>query len=167
MPVQTNASKKIFIDLIPNVGLKDIPFGMHRKEVRKKMQEIYAINNFTTRNKSTEGFFGNSLQFSYEDDDTLSFIETAAPPPIFVSILGIRTWEIPGDELLRLLCEKDFIDMDISEGGLNPIFQQTHIALYSLSADHDFIGGHRTPKWDAIGFGDARYYKSIRAIYHK
>jgi len=164
---EKNSYMEIFIDLIPNVGLKDITFGMNRNGVRKKIKEIFGIEDFATRDKYTECYFDNSLQFSYEKDDTLSFIETASPPPIFVSILGIRTWEIAGDELLRLLCEKDSIDMDISEGGLNPIFQKTHIALYDLSSDHDFIEKHMIPKWDAIGIGDDRYYRSIRAIYNK
>ena len=97
----------------------------------------------------------------YEEDETLSFIETAAPPPIFVTILGINTWEVPGDKLLALLKEKDSINMEISDGGCNPIFENTHITLWDLDEQYDHIGDYKTLKWGAIGIGDERYYKSI------
>ena len=89
MPFSIEVSGRIEIDLIPNIGMKEFMFGMHKAEVHKKMKEIYGVADFAARGKETECYFGGSLQFSYEEDDTLSFIETAAPPPIFVTILGI------------------------------------------------------------------------------
>lgn len=50
---------------------------MHRHNVQKKMKEMYDLDNFTIRNKCTECFFDNSLQFSYEDDDTLEDEQSA------------------------------------------------------------------------------------------
>lgn len=161
MTLSVNESQKITIDLIPNIGLKDIRFGMHKDEVHKVMYELYGVTSFIPRNKETECYFDNSLQFSYEEDETLSFIETAAPPPIFVTILGINTWEVPGDKLLALLKEKDSINMEISDGGCNPIFENTHITLWDLDEQYDHIGDYKTLKWGAIGIGDERYYKSI------
>jgi hypothetical protein len=78
---------KIIIELIPNVGLPDIRFGMNRMEVRKKMNDHYGASDYKLRSENTECYFKNSLQFSYENDNTLSFIETASPPPIFVRIV--------------------------------------------------------------------------------
>ena len=158
-------SSKIIIELIPNQGIKDISFGMHRIVVRRKMKELYGITEFKERNKETECYFESSLQFSYEEDDTLSFIEVAATPPVYVIIFGIRTWEISGKELQNLLSEKDTINMEISEGGRNPIFEKMHITLWDLDEQYDHIGNQTTPKWGAIGIGDERYYTEICKIH--
>lgn len=141
-------------------------FGMHKTEVRKKMKEIYGVANFEARGEETECYFDNSLQFSYEEDETLSFIETSAPPPIFVTILGIRTWEISGDLLLSILSEKDTLNMELLGMGCNPIFQKTHIVLWGLDEQYDHIGNQDVPKWGAIGIGDDRYYNKICSIYN-
>lgn len=157
---------KIIIELIPNQGLRDISFGMHRLEVRQKMEDLYRITEFKKRNEETECYFESALQFSYEEDGTLSFIEVAAAPPVYVILFGIRTWEISGAELQTLLSEKDSINMEISEGGCNPIFEKTHITLWHLDEQYDHIGNQTTPKWGAIGIGDERHYNEICNIYN-
>jgi hypothetical protein len=163
-PIKT--LKSIVIDLIPNIGIKNFIFGMHKSEVRKKMKEIHGVDNYVAKGEETECYFENSLQFSFAEDETLTFIETSAPP-VFVTILGIRTWKIPGDLLLNLLCEKDTMNMEISEGGSNPIFQKTHIALWGLDEHYDHFGNLKVLKWGAIGIGDDRYYNKICSIYNR
>jgi hypothetical protein len=158
---------KIIIELIPNVGLSDIHFGLNRIEVRKKMYDLYGTSEYKLRNENTDCYFRNSLQFSYEGDNTLSFIETASPPPIFVRIYDINTWEIPGDKLFNLLKEKDSINTEISGNGSNPIFENIHVTLWDLDMQYDHIGNCKTPKWGAIGIGDDRYYESICSIYRR
>ncbi|MDF3001344.1 MAG: hypothetical protein K0Q48_1463 [Bacillota bacterium] len=158
-------ASKIMIEFIPNQGIKDISFGMPRSEVRQKMKELYGITEFAVRNKETECYFDSSLQFSYGENDTLSFIEVAAAPPVYVIIFGIRTWEISGTELLSLLSEKDSINIEISEEGSNPIFKKMHVALWDLDEQYDHIGNQTTPKWGSIGIGDERYYNEICKIY--
>lgn len=157
--------KEIIIDLIPNDGLKEIKFGMHKTEVRQKMKEIYGDINFSNRSEDTECYFSNSLQFTYEKDGTLSFIETASPPPIYVTILGLNTWEVSGEELLKKLSEKDKVNDEISEGGYNPIFENTHITLWDLDEQYDHIGNGKIARWGAIGIGDNRYYSQICSLY--
>ena len=165
MTFSVRASKEIVVELIPNLGTEYFTFGMHKAEVRNKMKEIYGVDNHVARGEETECYFNNSLQFSYEDDETLTFIEISAPPPVFVTILGIKTWEIPGDLLLKLLCEKDIMNMEISGAGSNPIFEKTHIALWDLDKQYDHIGNYRVLKWGAIGIGDERYYNKICSIW--
>jgi hypothetical protein len=159
--------KRIIIDLTPNDGLKEIKFGMHKIEVRQKMKEIYEDINFLNRSENTECYFSNSLQFTYEKDGTLSFIEIASSPPIYVTILGINTWEISGEELLKLLSKKDKVNDKISEGGYNPIFESTHITLWDLDEQYDHIGNGKVARWGAIGIGDNRYYTQICSLYNK
>ena len=153
------------IELIPLKGIEFIQFGMSRNEVRTIMIDKYKAGTPVKRNEETECYFENSLQFSYESDDTLSFIEISAFPPIGVQILGINTWEIDGKELLRLLKEHDTMNEEISEGGYNPIFQKNIITLYELDEQYDVIGEFKGEKWAAIGIGDLRYYESICKIY--
>lgn len=153
------------IELIPKVGIEHIKFGMTRADVRSIMIAKYDAGYPEERNDETECYFENSLQFSYENDDTLSFIEISSYPPIGVKILGINTWEIDGKELLELLKEKDTMNEKISEGGYNPIFQDNIITLYELDEQYDVVGGFKGEKWAAIGIGDSRYYKSVCMIY--
>lgn len=157
MPCYIN--QKIVIDLIPNVGLKDITFGMYRSEVREIMKKIYGETNFELRNEEIDCYFSNFLQFSYEKDNTLTFIEAGSPPPIFVTLLGTNTWEIPGDKLLTMLLESTndkIIDISGSQ-----IFINKHIALWGLNKDYDRIGNYQTLRWGAIGIGDERYYEKM------
>lgn len=167
MPVSTEESGRIYVDLIPNTGMKGITFGMHRNEVRMKIKEIYGITDFEARGKETDCYFRNSLQITYEEDETLTFIETAAPPPIYITIFGIKTWEMSGDMLLELLCEKASLDKEISEKACCPFFKETHITLWGLDEQYDRIGGQKVRKWGAIGIGDERYYNKICSIYRK
>ena len=153
------------IELIPKKGIEYINFGMTRNEVRSKMFNQYNAGSPVKRDNDTDCYFENSLQFSYESDNTLSFIEISSYPPIGVKILGINTWEIDGKELLDLLQENDIINEKISEGGHNPIFQKNIITLYELDEQYDVIGEFKGEKWAAIGIGDLRYYKSMCKIY--
>jgi len=153
------------IELIPKIGIEHINFGITRAEVRSIMMNKYDAGSPEKRNDETECYFENSLQFSYEQDDTLSFIEISSYPPIGARILGINTWEIDGKELLKLLKEKDTINEEISEGGYNPIFKENIITLYELDEQYDVIGEFKGEKWGAIGIGDKRYYKSVCMIY--
>ena len=153
------------IELIPKKGIEHIHFGMSRDEVRSIMIDKYNAGSPIKRNEETECFFENSLQFSYESDNTLSFIEISSYPPIAVRILGINTWEVDGKELLDFLNEKDKMNEKISEGGNNPIFQENIITLCELDEQYDVIGEFKGEKWAAIGIGDLRYYNSICEIY--
>ena len=155
----------IIIELIPKKGIEHINFGMTRDEVRSIMVSKYNAGTPEKRNDETECYFENSLQFSYEDDETLSFIEISSYPPIAVRILGINTWEIDGKELLELIKQNDTMNEQISEGGYNPIFQENIITLYELDEQYDVIGEFKGEKWGAIGIGDSRYYESICMIY--
>ena len=89
------------IELIPKKGMKYIQFGMTRDEVRAIMIAKYNAGAPSMRNEETECYFENSLQFSYEPDFTLSFIEISSYPPIGIRILGVNTWEVDGKELLN------------------------------------------------------------------
>lgn len=153
------------IELIPKKGIEHIHFGMSRDEVRSIMIDKYNTGSPVKRDENIECFFENSLQFSYESDNTLSFIEISSYPPIGVKIVGINTWEVDGKELFNFLNEKDRMNKKISESGKNPIFEENIITLYNLNEQHDVIGGFKGEKWAAIGIGDSRYYKSICDIY--
>ena len=54
MPSFVNRNQKIVIDLIPNVGLKDITFGMCRNDVRKIMNEKFGEVHFVLRSEETD-----------------------------------------------------------------------------------------------------------------
>ncbi len=158
--------QKIEVELIPNVGMGSIRFGMVREEVRRIMEENFGTNEYeVTENGQTECYFEHTLRFSYEADNTLSFIETSPPPPIYVTLLGIKTWEIPGNELLKMICEHDEMKPEISERGHNPIFKNTRISLYDLDEQYHHIGNQDVLKWGCIGIGDERYYKAVCGIY--
>ena len=154
------------IDFIPKMGIPHVPFGTSRQGVRETLSEQYSAGYPRPRGSETDCYFNNSLQFSFEPDDTLSFIEAAAAPPIYVQLLGIKTWEISGVELLERLKEIDSIKMEISEGGANPIFLNNLITLWDLDAQYNHVGGEEIPKWGAIGIGDRRYYESICKIHN-
>jgi len=155
------------IELIPKKGIEHIHFGMSRDEVRSIMMDKYNAGAHEERSEETDCYFEYSLQFSYEIDNTLSFIEISSYPPIAVKILGINTWEIEGKELLEFLKEKDTMNEKISEGGHNPIFQENIIALYELDEQYDVIGEHKGEKWATIAIGDSRYYESVCMIYER
>ena len=153
------------IELIPHKGIKHINFGISRDEVQSIMTEKYNSEAPIKRNDETECYFENSLQFSYESDNTLSFIEVASNPSIGVRIFDINTWEIDGNELLHLLNQKDTINEAISEGGHNPIFKENIITLYDLDEQYYECGIVTGEKWGSIGIGDKRYYNSICEIH--
>jgi hypothetical protein len=153
------------VEFIPKIGIPHVPFGATRKDVRKVLSKLYSAGTPKPRGTETDCYFKNSLQFSFEQDDTLSFIEAAAPPPIYVELLGIKTWEVSGTELLERLKEIDSIKMEISAGGANPIFLNNWIALWDLDDQYDHVGGQKNPKWGAIGIGDRRYYEAICEIH--
>lgn len=153
------------IELIPRVGIHGIPFGSSRAHVRLTMELKYGGGEPSPRSSQTDCYFENSLQFSFEDDDTLSFIEVASPPPVYAVILGIRTWEIDGAELLSALSKVDVVRNEISEGGASPIFRKTWIGLWDLNNQYDHVGAQDKEKWGAIGIGDRRYYESICKIH--
>lgn len=152
------------IEFIPLKGIPHITFGMQRSLVREIIQKEYTEEKPALRRPETDCYFENSLQFSYEEDDTLSFIE-AGPPLTVVKIFGINTWEVSGEELLNYLSGIDSINHEISEGGANPIFKNNIITLWDLDEQYDHVGGYITRKWGAIGIGDERYYNAICDIY--
>lgn len=156
---------KIEVELIPKVGMNSIRFGMTKEEVRERMKKEFGTSKYETYQENTEGYFEYSLRFTYEENGTLSFIETCAPPPIFVTLLGHKTWEIPGDELMKKLNEIDEFNPDISESGINPIYKNQIIALYDLKEQYHHVGNQDVPKWGSISIGDERYYKNICDIY--
>ena len=145
--------------------MANIGFGATREHVRTVMATQYSEEARTPRGPAIDCFFQNSLQFSFEDDNTLSFIEAAAPPPIHVRLLGMNTWEMSGSELLAQLEKVDTINTAISEGGNCPIFMNNYIALWDLDEQYDHVGGYKHPKWAAIGIGDDRYYGAICDIH--
>jgi len=153
------------VEFIPKYGIPDVSFGSSRQHVRKVLTKKYTAGSPMPRGTETDCYFKNALQFSFEDDDTLSFIEAAAPPPIYVVLLGINTWEIDGAELLERLKKIDSIRDEISEGGANPIFRDNWIALWDLDQQYDRVGGEKNRKWGAIGIGDRRYYEAICKIH--
>ncbi len=153
------------IELIPKKGIEHIHFGMSREKVRYVMMDKYKAGAPTKPNEETDCYFENSLQFSFESDNTLSFIEISSFPPIGVRILGVNAWEVDGKELLNILNGIDNINEKISEGGSNPIFQENIISLYELDKQYDVVGEFKGEKWGAIGIGDLRYYNSICEIY--
>lgn len=160
-----NQNIKFEIELIPNVGLKYIKFGMSRNEVRKIINEMLGEVKLVLRSKDTDCYLRNTLQFTYEEDDTLTFIETAPPPPTFITLLGINTWEIPGNKLLDMLCKFDSLNLEISKISGTSTFQNTHISLWGLDIHYDHIGNYQVPKWGAIAVGDDRYYRKIISLY--
>ncbi|WP_456460005.1 hypothetical protein [Reichenbachiella sp.] len=138
---------------------------MSRDEVQTIMIEKYEAGLPTKRDNETDCYFESSLQFSFESDNSLSFIEISSYPPFGVKVFDINTWEIDGKELFNILNERDTMNPKISEGGANPIFQESIITLSDLDEQYDVIGEFKGEKWAAIGIGDSRYYNSICAIY--
>lgn len=158
--------QRIEIVMIPNIGMDNIRFGMERGEVRKIMKEQFGTKEYeVTENGQTECYFGHTLRFSFEADNTLSFIETSSPPPIYVTLLGIKTWEISGNELFKMICEHGEMKREISESGHNPIFKRTRITLYDLDEQYHHIGDQSVLKWGCIGIGDERFFKKVCEIY--
>lgn len=155
----------VIVEFIPNVGIDGIQFGATREDVRRVMRTRFSQDQATPRGEETDCYFDNSLQFSFEEDETLSFIEAAAPPPVHVRLLGMNTWEMPGVELLEKLQKIDKINAAISEEGNCPIFVKNRIALGDLDEQYDRVGRHKHPMWGAIGIGDERYYAAICAIH--
>ncbi len=159
-----STNQKIEIELIPNFGLKDIPFGISREDVKEIMAKKFGEIDIIQRSSETDCYLRNSLQFTYEYDDTLTFIETAAPPPIYVKLLGINTWEIPGNDLLNMLCNYDLIDIEASSKFGFRIFKNKHMVLWGLDIQYDQIGGYKIPKWGSIAIGDKRYYEKLLSL---
>ena len=156
----------ITVEFIPRRGIRHIDFGMSRAKVKELMKSKYNAGKPESKGEDTDCYFENSLQFSFEKDDTLSFIEVYSPPPVRVILLGINTWEIPGEELFNMLSKVDVMNETISEGGSNPIFQNNIITLWELDEQYDALGGHKMKKWGSIGIGDHRYYQQICDIYN-
>jgi hypothetical protein len=153
------------IEFVPKKGILHVDFGMTRDKVKEIMKTKYKAKASELKGADTDCYFESSLQFSFESDNTLSFIEAYAPPPIGVRLLDINTWEISGEELFDLLSKVDQMNETISEGGSNPIFQKNIITLWELDEQYDNLGGYKSKKWGAIGIGDERYYKQICDLY--
>lgn len=155
---------KLIVELKPKVGIDEIKFGTPRDIVRKILEKDYKCYDITHRDHNIDMYFQNMLGFEYADDNTLSYISVSAPPPIYLKLLGINTWEISGEVLLNKLKEIDKIDKDSFEWESNPIFVNNIITLYEMDEQYDRIGNYSVAKWAAIGIGDERYYKSIKEI---
>jgi hypothetical protein len=153
------------IELIPKKGIEHIQFGMSRKEVQLIMIEKYNSAPPQKRDEDTDCYFENSLQFGFEQDETLSFIEVSSYPPIGVRLFDLNVWEIDGKELFKALSQIDAVNDKISEGGSNPIFIENIIALYDLDEQYDNSEDASTQKWGSIGIGDSRYYDTICQIH--
>jgi hypothetical protein len=157
----------IEIEFLPKKGIPFIDFGTDRKEVQRIMISQYGASDPVARSENTDCYFENSLQFSFEEDNSLSFIEASTPPPVGVKLLGMDTWKISGRKLLNFLKTKDEINLKLSEGGESPIFKNYIITLWDLDKQYDHFGGFTKKKWGTIGIGDERYYKAISEIFEE
>jgi hypothetical protein len=157
----------IIIELIPKVGIPQINFGATRETVKKIMLDQYGETQSLMSRPQTDAYFDGALQFYFEDDWTLSYIETWESPKrkVGIKLLGFYTWEISGQDLLSELKKIDEIDLTISHEETGPIFKNNIIALWNLDEQYDHFGNWTRPKWGSIGIGDERYYQAIRNIH--
>lgn len=159
----------IIIELIPKVGIPPITFGTSRETVRQIMMDQYAEQpSPRSKGPDTDAYFDGCLQFFFEKDQTLSFIEcwNSNRRTHAIKILDFNTWEVSGKELLEGLKAIDKIDISISDED-EPIFMDNIIALWGLDEQYDHFDNWKTPKWGAIGIGDDRYYQAIREIHNR
>lgn len=158
-------SKMIFVELIPNYGLKGIPFGTPKEEARKLVANLFGDELPELSGTGADSYFNAALQLDYEDE-TLSYIEVYGGGPVYATLYGIETWTIPGTELIKRIKEREPLDEELSKND-DPFFRDGKIAFWDLDEQYDDFGGYKTPKWGSIGIGDSRYYEAICRIKNK
>jgi hypothetical protein len=111
-------------DLNPHVGTNGILFGMSREVVRKLLgtpfssgeKSTFSSHGFTIPLPAKDGYWENSLQVLYDDNNCVNFIEfhgRGAQVKVFLE--GIDIFQTPAPQLIADIQKKRGISFDESD----------------------------------------------------
>lgn len=108
-------------ELKPREGINDISFGMNSEEVQIKLgepestreQSIIQLGDVSIPEPKTDYYFENSLQISYDKDDSVEFIEIAfKESKLEVSVYGLRINKLTAVEIISFLSNEKNLKYD-------------------------------------------------------
>lgn len=103
------------INIKPHEGINDVSFGQSSEEVRLTLgapestreESINRYGKVGIREPKTDYYFDNSLQISYDENDTVEFIEIACKNSnLQISLYGVNINKICAAEIISFLTQK-------------------------------------------------------------
>jgi hypothetical protein len=109
-------------EIRPHVGTNNIKFGMTRGEVQEilgspessKEKSIFKFQNIVIPEPAKDGYFKNSLQISYDDNEQVEYIEFSGRGDEYIEVFlnDIEIFKTPAKELLNQILEITECDYD-------------------------------------------------------
>jgi len=146
----------------PHVGIGPVRLGMKRDTVRTILGGLGG-GNPVARSADIDCFFRNSLQVSFEPDETASFIEVASDAEWICLFEGTDVFDTPADDLLRHIERFDSPDPLLSMKN-DYVFSSLILTLWEADSQYDCKRGETRGIFGAVGIGDDRYLAAIRAL---
>jgi hypothetical protein len=150
-------------EIEPHRGVLPITFGMQRSYVAAAMGQIGG-GSPVRRFQSTDCFFSNAFQVSFNKSESAYFIEVCNNTDLLFLFGGKDVFDMPGEELLQDVILLDQPDPALSTSGYSYTFPNLIMTLWELDSQYDHKGGQRRPMFGAIGIGTEEYLNRIRDI---
>ncbi len=105
-------------------------------------------------------YYNSEMAIDYDNDQNVEFIEflggfDGALKPV---IYGVSAFDVPADELIRLLTQKNDGEVDDHERGYSYGFLNISVGVYRETIPH---GKRKESHWSTIGIGVADYYRRL------
>jgi hypothetical protein len=151
----------------PHRGIGPVSLGMSRAEVAAIM-DLAGGGSPQSKSKSTDCFFENAFQVSFDEIGIADFIEVSNNVQLVFSFKGHDVFDMLGSELIALLQELDQPDPDLSSAtcraGSEYTFPGLILTLWELDSQYDHKGGQKRPMFGAVGVGTEHYLATVGAI---
>lgn len=164
-------------DLIPHTGASNVNLGMTRAEIRSILGEpeysseksIMEYGEFSMPVPAKDGYFGNELQITFDDDNKANFIEfsgkDAAHTEVYLNEIDI--FKTPAPRLIKEITEstKAKVDEEEEEIPYSYVFPSIDLAIWrqvipEMDEEHEEIPDFDEGKYFwTIGIGIKGYYK--------
>ena len=146
----------------PHVGIGPVRLGMKRDEIRNILEGLGG-GKPVAKSAHTDCFFRNSLQVSFEPDESASFIEVYSDAQWTCLFEGADVFDTPADELVRHVERFDSRDPILStKNGF--VFSSLILTLWEADSQDDRKRNETREIFFAVGIGDQRYLAAIRAL---
>jgi len=140
----------------PLHGIRDgVQFGMSREEARAMLAPESAEP--FSRGESVDGFFDASVQFSYDENGEVEFIEFARNHGHRVLLEDFDIFAAPAVSVVEFLKQHHQLRSDDSEPGYSFRFPSIELGLWRPVLPED--GSDEGTYFESVGFGRAGYYE--------
>ena len=141
----------------PLAGIRDsVRFGMSRDEARSILAPAVP-DGFSRGLTAVDGFFGATLQVSYDSEGRVEFIEFARDSGYRVLIENYDVFGFEADAVIAHLKKKYPSSVDDPEPGYSFCFPDIEVGFWRSVLPDD---GEEGRYFESVGFGRAGYYSA-------